>query len=68
MPNKPQPFRQHQITRALRAAAAAGVANPTCTICLSDGTELVVGGAGGKPGDKAAAAIVKPTKAARKGR
>jgi hypothetical protein len=34
------------IVRAFRAAKEAGIAFPTVTICLKNGTELVVGGGG----------------------
>jgi len=54
--NKAQPFRQHHITRALRAAAAAGAPNPTCTIRCSDGTVFTISS---KPDD---AAIPPPKK------
>jgi len=46
--NQPQLFRQHLITRALRAATRAGVVNPSCTVQLPDGVTLVIGAAGGK--------------------
>jgi hypothetical protein len=48
MANQPQGFRQHLITRALRAATKAGVTDPSCTVQLPDGVTLVIGGAGGK--------------------
>lgn len=44
MANRDQGFRQHQLTRALRAARAAGVANPNVRISLPNGTQLFVGG------------------------
>ena len=47
--NKQQSFRQHQLTRALKAAAAAGVKDPHVRIHLSDGTVLHVGGGGEVP-------------------
>jgi hypothetical protein len=47
--NKAQPFRQHHITRALRAASAAGVSDPHVRITLPGGGELHVGGGGEVP-------------------
>jgi len=44
MANRDQAFRQHQLTRALRAARAAGVKNPTVQVRLPNGTQLFVGG------------------------
>src|SRR6516165_7777836 len=44
MANTPQTFRQHQITRALKAAAAAGVKDPHVKIHLPNGTVFHVGG------------------------
>src|SRR5262249_47516872 len=57
MANKTQPFRSHHITRALRAAVAAGVPNPTVEFHSPDGGKIIVGG---KPVVKAAVrAVVK---------
>jgi hypothetical protein len=42
--NKTQPFRQHHITRGLRAQLAAGVCDPSVQVCLPDGTRFVFGG------------------------
>jgi hypothetical protein len=48
MVNKTQPFRQHQITRVLKAAAAAGMSNPTVEVrLLPTGATITVGS--GKP-------------------
>ena len=46
MANKPQPFRQFHITRALKAASAAGMRNPTCTVSLPNGTTIAIGSEG----------------------
>jgi len=54
--NKAQPFKQHHVTRALRAAMAAGVPNPTVEFHSPDGGKIVVG-AGGKP---TASVVLKP--------
>jgi hypothetical protein len=59
MANRSQPFRQHHIARALRAASAAGMQNPTVEVRLPTGATIVIGGAGGK---SAAAAVLKPGK------
>jgi hypothetical protein len=68
--NKTQPFRQHLAARALRAAAAAGVPNPTVEFHSADGGKIVIGGAGAKPAAvvtrKPAAAVRKPVAAVRK--
>ena len=48
MANRDQPFKQHLITRALRAASRAGVVNPSCTVQLPSGVTLVIGSAGPK--------------------
>ena len=42
--NKSQPFRQHQLTRALKAAQAAGGANPHVRVVLPNGTQLFLSG------------------------
>jgi hypothetical protein len=48
MANQPQAFRQHHVTRALRAAAAAGMRDPTVTVTLlPTGATITVGS--GKP-------------------
>jgi hypothetical protein len=47
MANRAQPFRQHHIARALKAAAAAGAPNPTVEFHTPDGGKIVVS-AGGK--------------------
>jgi hypothetical protein len=48
--NKTQPFRQHHITRALKAASAAGMHNPTLTVqLLPTGATITIGSAD-KPG------------------
>jgi hypothetical protein len=45
--NQPQAFRQHHLTRALKAAAAAGTRNPTVTVTLPTGATITIGS--GKP-------------------
>jgi hypothetical protein len=47
MANQPQVFRQHQITRALKAASRAGMPNPTVEVHLPTGAKIIVGS--GKP-------------------
>lgn len=44
MANQPQPFRQHHLTRALRAAKAAGMDNPSVKVRLPTGVEFHIGG------------------------
>src|SRR5262245_65418826 len=44
MANTPQPFRQHHLTRALRAAKAAGMDNPSVKVRLPSGVEFHIGG------------------------
>ena len=44
MANQPQPFRQHHLTRALRAAKAAGMNNPSVKVRLPSGVEFHIGG------------------------
>ena len=48
MANKAQPFRQHHITRALKAYAAAGRPDATVEVRLPSGATITVGN-GGKP-------------------
>jgi hypothetical protein len=61
MVNKPQPFRQHHITRALRGAEAAGMRNPTVEVhLLPTGAKITVGS--GKP-DLPGGASAKPGRA-----
>jgi len=48
--NKVQPFRQHHITRALKAASAAGMRDPTVTVQLLPAGATITIGSGGKPG------------------
>ena len=57
MANQPQPFRQHHITRALRAYAAAGRPDATVEVRLPSGATITVGS--GKS-DAEAAAMPKP--------
>ena len=59
MTNQPHQFKHRDIVRAVRAAEAAGMRDPTVRICLPNGTELV---GSGKP-DEVAAAIPSPGKA-----
>jgi hypothetical protein len=42
--NKNQPFRQHHLTRALRAARDAGMTNPRVEVRLPGGAQLFVSG------------------------
>lgn len=58
MANQPQPFKTHHVTRALKAALAAGVQNPSCTVRLPGGATITIDS--GKPD---AAVIPKPGKA-----
>ena len=44
MANREQAFRQHQLTRALKAAQAAGGANPHVRVVLPNGTQLFLSG------------------------
>jgi hypothetical protein len=53
MANRPHQFKNRDITRCLRSALAAGVEAPVMTIRLPNGTEYVIGAAGGKAGEKA---------------
>jgi hypothetical protein len=56
MANRPQPFRQHQITRALRAAVAAGMPNPSVLVRCPNGTVITI------DSKSDAVAILKPGK------
>jgi hypothetical protein len=58
-------FRHADVKRALRAAEAAGVKDPTCTVHLPNGTTMVIGGAGNKVG---AATPVKSKRSSRPAR
>ena len=49
MANTSQHFRQHQITRVLKAAKAAGMKDPHVKVHLPNGTVLHVGGGGEVP-------------------
>jgi hypothetical protein len=64
MANRPQAFRQHHVTRALKAAAAAGMQDPavtvtllpagaTITVCSSKPNENVSAGKGALPSGRA---------------
>lgn len=44
MANQAQPFRQHHIARALRAASNAGMRNPKIEVRLPTGASIVVTG------------------------
>ena len=44
MANREQAFRQHQLTRALKAAQAAGGVNPHVRVVLPNGTQLFLSG------------------------
>jgi hypothetical protein len=52
MANQNQAFRQHQITRALKAASAAGMRDPHMRITLPNGTVLHVSAGGEVPTPK----------------
>jgi hypothetical protein len=62
MANTPQAFRQHHITRCLKAAEAAGMRDPTVTVTLlPTGATITVGS--GKPDETASTrAVGKGTK------
>jgi hypothetical protein len=62
MPNVPQPFKQHHLARALRAASSAGVPDPAVCVELPNGTKFHVGAAAGMP--RAAASRGAPGKPA----
>ena len=51
--NKAQPFKQHSLTRALRAAKAAGM--ESVEVHLPTGTKIVISGASGDKDLKSAA-------------
>jgi hypothetical protein len=53
MVNKVQPFRQHHISRALKAAAAAGMTRPRLELKLPGGGVMVIGDDGEPAGSKA---------------
>jgi hypothetical protein len=59
MANQPHQFKHRDAVRCLKAASAAGVRDPMVRIRLPNGTELVVGGAGGKT-DVASSAVLRP--------
>jgi len=59
--NKTQPFRQHHLTRALKAATAAGVHNPMVEVHLPTGAKIVVR-------SHAAKTVGKPGQSSRRGR
>jgi hypothetical protein len=44
MANRAQPFKTHHVVRALKAAAAAGVAHPSIEFHSPDGGKIVIGG------------------------
>src|SRR5262249_12371955 len=60
MAGRPREFRHHDVVRALRAAHAAGVANPTVRIRVPSGTEYFVGGEVTAPKKHTTAAVVRP--------
>jgi hypothetical protein len=62
MGNKVQKFRQHEVSRAIRGAAAAGMKNPSVEVRLPGGTSIVLGG----PIEAREPAISKPARAAHK--
>jgi hypothetical protein len=69
MANQAQPFRQHHVTRALKAAQAAGVKNPTVQVRLPNGTQLFAGGGEVKaPKKHTTAAVARPSAARPAGR
>jgi hypothetical protein len=66
MANRAQNFKHHDVRKALKAAAAAGVSDPTVRVVLPNGTEFHIGGAGAKPTATPVAAAVKPVAVVRK--
>jgi hypothetical protein len=62
MANRSQPFRQHHLARALRAARDAGVTNPRVEVRLPGGAQLFVGGGEVKAAPKkhTTAAVARP--------
>jgi len=61
MANRSQPFRQHPLARALRAARDAGVTTPRVEVRLPGGAQLFVsGGEVTAPKKHTAAAVAKP--------
>jgi hypothetical protein len=44
MSNKVQKFRQHEVSRAISGAAAAGMKNPSVEVRLPGGASIVLGG------------------------
>jgi hypothetical protein len=76
--NKSQPFRQHQLTRALKAARAAGGANPHVRVVLPNGTQLFLSGGEVEvpkknhsvpdPGPKSSSPVRSPASLARGGK
>jgi hypothetical protein len=72
--NRVQPFHQHHVRRALKAAAAAGMSNPSVEVRLPSGATIAVSGAVDKPpravspraapaSARTAAVVAKPRKA-----
>ena len=61
MVNRPHQFKHRDVVRAFKAAAAAGVSNPSVQVRCPNGTVITIDS---KP-DAAAAATTKPGKAAR---
>jgi hypothetical protein len=64
MANQPQVFRQHQITRALKAASRAGMPNPTVEVRLPTGATIFIGS--GKPTASDQPPVQSPRKRGRK--
>jgi len=70
MANRPQNFKLHDVRRAIRAARAEGLANPSVRIRTPGGTEFYVsGGAVEAPKKHTTAAVVRPppTRRSRRG-
>jgi len=70
MAGRPSNFRMHDVRRAIRAARAEGLANPSVRIKTPGGTEYFVGGEVTAPKKHTTAAVAKPplTRAAGKSR
>ena len=58
MANKPSQFRLRDVTRAFKAAAAAGVSDPSVQVRCPNGTIITIGG----KSDLAASVVLRPGK------
>ena len=61
MANTAQPFRQHHITRALKAASAAGMQDPTVTVTLLPTGATITVGSGNPDGTPSTGKAAKPS-------